>query len=110
MQDVPLLAVGVCQERDAGRAVRVIFDRRYFRRNIELVALEIDHPVVALVTAAAPPRCQLTMIVPAAGAAKRLHERLVRLARRDVVERLHVLESTSGRRGLVFSNSHKASL
>src|SRR5262245_59009506 len=55
LQDVSLLAVRVGHERDARRAVRVVFDRLDAARNVLLVALEVDDPVEALVTTAAPP-------------------------------------------------------
>src|SRR5438445_397613 len=78
VQDVALLAVGVRQQRDARRAVRVVFNRRDLRRNIPLVALEVDDAVHPLVAAAAPPRRELAAVVAAAGALERLDERLVR--------------------------------
>ena len=55
LEDVALLAVRICQERDPRRAVRVMLDRRHRRRDVALVALEIDDAVVPLVT---PPRHQ----------------------------------------------------
>src|SRR5678815_298121 len=88
VQDVPLLTVGVRHERDARGAVRVVLDRRDLARNVELVALEIDDAVVALVPATAPPRRQLAAVVAAARSLERLDERLVRLIGRDLVERL----------------------
>src|SRR6185295_11781572 len=45
LQDVALLAVRVRQQRDARRAVRVVLDGRDLRRDVRLVALEVDHPV-----------------------------------------------------------------
>src|SRR6185503_19960764 len=44
LQDVALLAVRVRQQRDARRAVRVVRDGRDLRRDVRLVALEVDHP------------------------------------------------------------------
>jgi hypothetical protein len=90
MQDVALLAVGVGHERDSRGAIRVVLDRRHLAGDVRLVPLEIDDAVVALVAAAAPPRSQVTLIVAAARAFECLDERLVRLGRRDVVERLDV--------------------
>ena len=52
-KNVALLAVGVVQQRDPRRAVRIVFDRRHLGRNARLVALEIDLPVGLL---APPPR------------------------------------------------------
>ena len=106
LQDVALLAVGVGQQRDARRAVRVVLDRRDLRRNVALVALEVDDAVHPLVAAAAPPRRQLPLVVAAAGAVQRLDERLVRLLRRDLVEHLHGLKPRARRRRVEFANWH----
>src|SRR5262249_11967367 len=51
-EDVRLRAVGVMQQRDARRPVRVVLDRCHLRRNAVLGALEVDLPVEALVPAA----------------------------------------------------------
>ena len=59
-----------------------------------------------LVTAAAPPRRQLAGVVAAARLVQRLGQRLVGLARRDVVEGLHRLETAARRRRLVCANGH----
>ena len=110
LEDVALLAVGVGQERDPRRAVRVVLNRRHLRRDVALVTLEVDHAVHPLVTAAAPPRGQLAAIVAAARAMQRLDERLVRLRRGDVVEDLHRLEPLARRRRVVLSNRHRSNL
>ena len=75
-------------------------------RDVLLVALEIDDAIQPLVPAAAPPRRQLAVVVAAAGAVQRLDERLVRLARRDIVERLDRLKPPARRRRFVFSDRH----
>src|SRR5439155_17869875 len=54
-EDVALLAVTVVQQRDARGPVRVVLDARDPRRNRELVAPEIDAPVLPLVSAALIP-------------------------------------------------------
>src|SRR4029079_1700511 len=104
VQDVALLAVGIRQQRDPRRAVRVVLDRRHRRRDVALVALEVDDAVVPLVTAAAPPRGELAVVVAAAGALQRLDQRAVRLGGGDVVEGLDGLEPPARRRRLVLSN------
>ena len=106
LQDVALLAVGVGQQRDPRRAVRVVLDRRHLRRNVELVPLEVDDAVHPLVAAAAPPRRQVPGVVAAAGAAHRLDQRLVRLLGRDLVEDRHRLKPGAGRRRLEFAKWH----
>ena len=49
------------------------------RRHVELVALEVDAPVEALLAAAAMANGQPTLVVAAADALLRLEQRLVRL-------------------------------
>ena len=65
-QDVPLLAVDVVQQRNAGRAVRIVLDRIDLGRHAVLVAAEVDQPVLPLVAAAAMPRRDLALVVAAA--------------------------------------------
>src|SRR6185503_8573790 len=71
-----------------------------------LVALEVDHPVEALVPAAAPPRRQLAAVVAAAGAVQVLGQRTIRLARRDLVEGERRLAAHAGRGRVVLANRH----
>ena len=54
-QDVALLAVGVVQQRDVRRAVRVVLDGRDLGGNAGLLAPEVDLAVAALVAAAPVP-------------------------------------------------------
>src|SRR5690606_21868232 len=51
-EDVALLAIGVVEQRDASRAIRIVFDGRHPCRNADLVAPEIDDPIALLVAAA----------------------------------------------------------
>ena len=87
LQDVPLLAVGIGHQRDARRAIRVVLDCRHPGRDVALVAPEIDHAVLALVTATPPPRGEFAVIVAPTRLVQRLGQRLVRLGGRDLVER-----------------------
>src|SRR5215470_1251185 len=49
VQDVPLLAVGIAQQRDACRTVGIVFDRSNGRRDPGFVTLEIYDAQLALV-------------------------------------------------------------
>src|SRR5207244_3031256 len=51
-QDVALLAVGIGQQRDPGATVRVVLDGADRRRDVQLVALEVDEAVELAVAAA----------------------------------------------------------
>src|SRR4051794_9897762 len=55
-EDVALVAVGVVDQRDVGGAIRVVLDRGHARRHAVLLALEVDHAVLALGAAAAVAR------------------------------------------------------
>src|SRR5262245_3098505 len=77
-EDVALLAVGIVQQGDARRAVRIVLDARDRRRHAQLVAPEVDQAVAALVTAAAEARGDAPEVVTAAGLAHRIGERLLR--------------------------------
>ena len=46
--DVALFAIRIMQQRDARRAVGIVFDRGDLRRNAGFVALEIDDAVACL--------------------------------------------------------------
>src|SRR5690606_27040042 len=50
-EDVGLRTVGIVEQRDAGRPVRVVLDRSDLRRHPVLHALEVDLAIAALVTA-----------------------------------------------------------
>jgi len=62
-EDVALLAVGVVQQADAGRAVGVVLDGRQPGRHIELVASEVDTAVVPLGAATAVAHREATLVV-----------------------------------------------
>src|SRR5882724_10550417 len=78
MQNVAFLAVRVVQERQTGRAVRVVFNGRNLRRNPLLLTPEIDGAVLLLVAAAAMPDGDLAMRVASARALLRLDQRFFR--------------------------------
>src|SRR5262249_50631938 len=102
-EDVALLAVGVMEERDARRAVRIVLDRRDDRRHADLVALEVDDAVAALVAAAAEARGDAP-----AGLRVFLDERLLRgvFLLRDLPEVLRRHAAPAGGGGLVFLDGH----
>src|SRR5271165_1804913 len=85
VHDVPFLAIGVVQKRDARRAVGIVFDGGDDGRNPELVALEIDDAQLALVSAATMPDGQVARVAASAGALLRFRKRLVRTVRRQVI-------------------------
>src|ERR1035437_250299 len=99
--DVSLLAVRVVQEGDVGGSVRVVLDRGDLRRDIVLVALEVDRAVALLVSATAPPGCEVAAAVAAAGLELALRERLLGAGLRDLREIGRGPLAETGRRGFV---------
>src|SRR5690606_7235798 len=106
-EDVALLAVEVVQQRDAGRAVRVVLDVRDLRRDAVLVVPpEVDHAVGALVPAALVPGRYAAVVVAAALLGERTQQRLLRLAARDLDEVGHAGAATTRSRRLVVTDAH----
>ena len=63
--DVAALAVRVAQQREMRAAVRVVFEPLDLRGDAVLVAAEIDHAIVLLVSAALVPRRDMAVVVAA---------------------------------------------
>src|SRR5262249_44640628 len=63
-EDVAARAVGILEERDARRAVRIVLDRLHDGSHAYLVATEVDHAIEPLVAAAPVPGRHATAIVP----------------------------------------------
>src|SRR5512143_1408063 len=106
--DVPLLPVGVGEEGDARRPVRVVLDGGDLRRDVVLVALEVDVAIALLVTAAPPPGREVSAAVTAAGPELPARERLLRRGLRDLREVGRGPLAEAGRRGFVRLDGHGA--
>src|SRR5690242_9844827 len=106
-EHVALLPVPVVEQADPRGAVRVVLDGRETGGHAELVALEVDPPVVGLLSAAAMADGQPALVVPARAALHRLEERLVRLVGRDLLERRAGHEPPARGGGLVASERHR---
>src|SRR5579859_5655616 len=78
--DVAALAVLVQHQRDVSGAVRVVLHALDTADDAVLVALEVDHPVMLLVTAALVAGRDPAHVVAAAAGALALHERAMRAA------------------------------
>jgi hypothetical protein len=106
-EDVPLLAVGVVQQRDPRTPVGVVLDVRDLGRHTVLVVPpEVDQPVRALVTATLVPGGDLAVHVPAAPPVQRADQRLLRRRPGDLGEVGDARATTPGRRRLVLANAH----
>src|SRR5437870_4697803 len=90
-QDVALLPVRVVEERDPGRAVRIVLDGRHPGRHALLLALEVHEPVEALVPPAPVPDGHPAEVVPAARLAQRRGERGLRRLLGDLVRQRALL-------------------
>ena len=109
--DVALLAVGVVQQRDPRRAVRVVLDVRDLGRHAVLVvATEVDDAVGALVTAALVPGGDPALVVAAALLGQRAHQRLLRRRPRDLDEVGDRRAATARGGRLVLADSHEFSV
>src|SRR5919204_400273 len=107
-EDVRLRPVGVVQERDPRRPVRVVLDRGDLRRHAVLETLEVDHAVAALVAAALVAPSDAAVLVAPARALQRLDQALLRLALRHVVEGGDRHEPPAWAGGLVLPERHYA--
>src|SRR5262249_52279164 len=74
-QDVALLAVDVLQERDARRAVRVVLDRHDLGGHVDLVTLEVDDAVAALVATTLEAHRDAAFVVTTALVLERTNQR-----------------------------------
>src|SRR5271155_3712601 len=108
--DVALLAVHVVEQRDPGRAVRVVLDIGDLGRHAVLVRpAEVDQPVGPLVAAALVPGGDAAVHVPAAARVQRAHQGLLRLAPGDLGE-VGTARAAPARGGrLVLTDSHVSS-
>src|ERR1700712_3092982 len=104
--DVATLAVCVADQRDVRRAVRVVLDRFDLRRDGVLVAHEVDHAVVVLVTTALVANRDVTVVVTARVLLLGLEQRRFGLALVQVgMHDLH--DGTAARRSrLDFDDGH----
>src|SRR5262249_52110224 len=108
LQDVALLSVGIADQRDARRTVRVVLDRLDRGGDVLLVPLEVDDAIEPLVPAPALPRRDFTLVVAPTGAMQVLGQRAIRLARRDLVEGERRLAANARRCRVVFAYGHQS--
>src|SRR5438132_6264736 len=106
MKDVTPLAVLVLDQCNARRAIRIVLDLTDRRRHVELVALEVDDAVHALVTTADATHRDVTMIVAAAALLERLHQRLLAVGARDLREIGDAAEARALGDRLELTNAH----
>ena len=92
-EDVAHLAVGIFDQSNARRTVRIVFDADDFRGDAMLAAFEIHLAILLLVPATDVTRSQPAIVVPAAAAFFDFGQRLVRLRLRDLLESRKLLET-----------------
>src|SRR5699024_257736 len=106
-EDVPLLAVQVVQQRDAGGAVGVVLDVSDLGAHAVLVVTtEVDHAVGPLVAAAPVTGRDATVVVATAGLGQRTDQRLLRRGPGDLDEVGATRAATTGRGRLALTNCH----
>src|SRR5579859_4275663 len=104
--NVALVAVDIEQQGNAGRAVRVILNRGHARRDVELVALEVDHAIMALGAAAAMPNADGAGIIAPAVAAQWAQQTALGRALGDFFERRAGHAAAARRSGFVNFDGH----
>src|SRR3954466_16285804 len=108
--DVALLTVGVVQQRDPRRAVRVVLDVRDLGRHAVLVRpTEVDQPVGALVTAALVACGDLAVDVASTAAVQRPDQRLLGMVAGDLGEVGDAGAPAARRRPLLLTDGHGSS-
>src|SRR3954447_12651425 len=105
-KDVALFAVGVVQQRDVGRAVRVVLDGRDLGRDAVLAPLEVDLAVAPLGAAATVAGRDAAVRVAATRLRDALDERLLGLGPSDLLEVGPRREATTGAGWLVLLQCH----
>src|SRR3989442_9866556 len=105
-EDIPLLAVGVAQQRQARGPVRIVFYRRHFCRHTIFVALEIHDAVVPLVSSAPMAYSDSTLRVAAAGLSHRFDQGSLGLLFGDLIKRRNCCKALSRRDRLELFQSH----
>src|SRR5581483_2164196 len=105
-EDVGLRAVGVMEQRDARRPVRVVLDGGDLRRHAVLLTLEVDDAVATLVAAALVARGDAAVVVAAALLRHRREQALLRLGLRDLLEGRDRHEAAARRGRLELSHWH----
>ena len=105
-QDVALFAVSIVQQRDAGAAVRIVFDLGNLGGNAELVALEIDDAVERLVSAAATAGSDSTVVVATGLLGQALGQRLLGSGPGDLGKVGDRLEPAARRSRLQLTGCH----
>ncbi len=74
-ENVTLFAVEISDQSNMRRAIRIVFDLRDLSRNSDLVALEIDDPIMSLMTAAAATNRDTSVVVATGNSLLRLQQR-----------------------------------
>src|SRR5262249_51580143 len=107
-QDVALVAVTVVDQRDAGRAVRVVLNGSHAAGHARLVALEVDQAQLLGVAAAPVADGDDASVVAAAGPCLGRSQRLLRLVLGDLGEGVTAGAATAGRGGLELLYRHSS--
>jgi len=84
-QDIPLLPIRIMEQGDEGRPIRIILDRGHARRDAELVPLEINDAIEALMPSTAMADRDMPVVVSTVNPPLADRQRLVRLLGRDLL-------------------------
>ena len=94
--DIFLFAICIVQKSDVCRAVRIVFDRCYFCRDIVFNTFEVDQTITAFMTAALMANRHSALIVTTALARYFREQGFFRCGRRDFIESRNCHETAAG--------------
>ena len=84
--DVPFFAIGIKEQSDASRTIRVVFNGLYDSGNTVFVSLEVDQTIFALVATANITHRPVSFIVAATRFSKSYYKRLFWCGSSDIVK------------------------
>ncbi len=108
--DVTLLAIFVLEQRNTRTAIRVVLDRDDFGTHIELVALEVDQTIAALMSTATMPHRNTPPVITSTTLTQWLGERAFRPRFRDFLKTVPRHPAATRRCGLVHFYRHQLTL
>ena len=92
-ENVTQFAIGIFNESNTRRTIRIVFDPDHFRRDIVLAPFKIDFAIVVFVAAANVSRCQPATVIAATAFFLRLEKTLFRAPLCNFIEGRKRLET-----------------
>ena len=96
-EDIALFAIGIADERNAARAIRIVFDRNDATRNTNLVTTEVDQTIALFVTTTVMTTRDATHVIAATRFRQFHHETAFRRLRSHIFSAQDRHETTTSR-------------